>query len=386
MKYIKYLLITLVLFISSVSICNVSAITINDYLKDLEKLQEEKKNQQAAQEKTEEEIKQAEEEMQKINDKIIKATDDIETAEKEIKKLEQEIAKKDEQIKDLVSFLQISDSENFYLKYIFGAEDFTDLIYRISVIEQLTTKSDELIDEMNDLIKSNETKIKELEEKKVELNALNAQILKKINELGKQKEKYFDETLTIDEEIRVVENQIKYYRDLGCKDNENISSCTSMIPSSKGFIRPTVSGVITDNYGWRTNPCAVCSAFHKGMDIGGNSEGTKVMAAAAGRVVDIDKYACGGKVLTLNHNINGKEYSTRYFHLLRINVEVGDIVAQGEKIAEVGGGNTLYYDSCSTGPHLHFEVIEDHYSYKTYYDNIRNPRDYVNFPSLGVFW
>jgi len=386
MKYIKYLLITLVLFISSVSIYNVSAITINDYLKDLQKIEEEKKNQQAAQEKTEEEIRQAEKEMQEINDKIVKATDDIATAEKEIKELEKEIDKKEEQIKDLVSFLQISDSENFYLKYIFGAENFTDLIYRISVIEQLTTKSDELIDEMNELIKSNEKKIEELEEKKVELNALNQEILKKINQLGKEKEKYFDESLTIDEEIRVVENQIKYYRDLGCKDNENISSCTSMIPSSKGFIRPTVSGVITDNYGWRTNPCAVCSAFHKGMDIGGNREGTKVMAAAAGRVVDIDQYTCGGKVLTLNHNINGKEYSTRYFHLYKINVKVGDIVAQGEKVAEVGGGNTLYYDSCSTGAHLHFEVIVGHYSYKTYYDNIRDPRDYVNFPSLGVFW
>ena len=386
MKYINYLLITLVLFISSVSIYNVSAITINDYLKDLEKLQEEKKNQQVAQEKTEEEIRQAEEEMQEINDKIIKATDDIETAEKEIKELEQEIDKKEEQIKDLVSFLQISDSENFYLKYIFGAENFTDLIYRISVIEQLTTKSDELIDEMNDLIKSNEKKIKDLEEKKVELNVLNQEILKKINELGREKEKYFDETLTIDEEIRVVENQIKYYRDLGCKDNENISSCTSMIPSSKGFIRPTVSGVITDNYGWRVSPCAGCSSYHKGMDIGGNREGTKVVAVAAGRVVDIDQYTCGGKVLTINHNINGKEYSTRYMHLLKINVKVGDIVAQGEKVAEVGGGNTLYYDSCSTGPHLHFEVIEGHYSYKTYYNNIRNPRDYVNFPALGVFW
>jgi len=180
MKYLKYLLITLILFISSISICNVSAITINDYLKDLEKLQQEKKNQQIAQEKTEEEIRQAEKEMQEINDKIVKATDDIETAEKEIKDLEQEINKKEEQIKDLVSFLQISDSENFYLKYIFGAENFTDLIYRISVIEQLTTKSDELIDEMNTLIKSNEKKIEDLEKKKIELNELNKQILKKL--------------------------------------------------------------------------------------------------------------------------------------------------------------------------------------------------------------
>lgn len=385
MKYLKYIFVVF-LFFGVFNISNVSAITINDYLADLKKLQEEKANQEAAQEKTEQEIQAKKEEMQEINDKIVKATEEINIASDDITNLEQKIDIKEEQIKDLVSFLQVSNSENFYLKYIFGAEDFTDLIYRISVIEQLTTKSDELIDEMNDLITENKAKIEQLEQKKIELNTLNQQILNKINELGQEKDKYFDETLTIDEEIRTVENQIKYYRNLGCKDNENISSCTSMIPSSSGFIRPVISGVITDNYGWRTNPCAVCSAFHKGIDIGGNKEGTKVMAAAAGKVVDIDKYACGGKVLTINHNINGVEYSTRYFHLLRINVSVGDIVAQGEKVAEVGGGNSLYYDSCSTGAHLHFEVIKGHYSYKTYYSNIQNPRDYVDFPSLGVFW
>ncbi len=386
MKYIKYTLLTILLITSFFSINNVSAITINDYINELNKLEAKKAGQLAEQEKTEQEIQAAKKEMEEISNKIVKASEDISKFESEISELEKKIDIKEKQIKDLVSFLQISDSENFYLKYIFGAENFTDLIYRISVIEQLTTKSDELIDEMNSLISDNKKKIDELEKKKVELNELNNQVLKKINELGKEKEKYFDETLTIDEEIRTVKNQIKLYRDLGCKDDENISTCTSMIPSSSGFIRPVRNGVITDNYGVRTAPCYGCSTFHKGIDIGGNREGTTVMAAAAGRVVDVDKYTCGGKVITINHNINGKEFSTRYFHLLKTNVKVGDIVAQGEKIAEVGGGNTAYYDSCSTGPHLHFEVIISHYNYSTYYSNIRDPRKYVDFPRLGVFW
>lgn len=386
MKYIKYTFLTILLITSFFCISDVSAITINDYINELNKLEAKKAGQLAEQEKTEQEIQAAKKEMEQISNKIVQASEDISKFESEISELEKKIDKKEKQIKDLVSFLQISDSENFYLKYIFGAENFTDLIYRISVIEQLTTKSDELIDEMNSLISENKKKISELEQKKVELNEMNIQVLQKINELGKEKEKYFDETLTIDEEIRTVKNQIKLYRDLGCKDDENISTCTSMIPSSSGFIRPVRNGAITDNYGVRVSPCYGCSTFHKGIDIGGNREGTTVMAAAAGRVVDVDKYTCGGKVITINHNINGKEFSTRYFHLLKTNVKVGDIVAQGEKIAEVGGGNTAYYDSCSTGPHLHFEVIISHYNYSTYYSNIRDPRNYVDFPRLGVFW
>ncbi len=386
MKYIKYTFLTILLITSFFCISDVSAITINDYINELNKLEAKKAGQLAEQEKTEQEIQAAKKEMEQISNKIVQASEDISKFESEISELEKKIDIKEKQIKDLVSFLQISDSENFYLKYIFGAENFTDLIYRISVIEQLTTKSDELIDEMNSLISENQKKIEELEKKKVELNEMNIQVLQKINELGKEKEKYFDETLTIDEEIRTVKNQIKLYRDLGCKDDENISTCTSMIPSSSGFIRPVRNGAITDNYGVRVSPCYGCSTFHKGIDIGGNREGTTVMAAAAGRVVDVDKYTCGGKVITINHNINGKEFSTRYFHLLKTNVKVGDIVAQGEKIAEVGGGNTAYYDSCSTGPHLHFEVIISHYNYSTYYSNIRDPRNYVDFPRLGVFW
>lgn len=384
MKYLKYIFLTLLLFFTVLS--NISAITINDYINDLNKLKEEKRAQEEKDEQTQAKIAAAKQRLEEIKATIIKATKDIEVAESDIEKLESDIAKKEEQIKDLVSFLQISDSENFYLKYIFGAEDFTDLIYRISVIEQLTTKSDELIDEMNIMIEANEQKIKELETKKIELNKLNEEVLKEIDNLGEERNKYFDEVESIDEQITSAEKQIKFYRDLGCKDNEDISECTSMIPSSSGFIRPTKSGRITDNYGWRADPCPVCSPFHRGIDIGGNREGTTVMASAAGKVVAIDFYSCGGKVVTLDHNINGKQYATRYYHLLNYNVKLGDIVSQGQKIGEVGGGNTAYYDQCSTGAHLHFSVVKGHYNASTYMSKIVDPRNYVDFPKLGIYW
>ena len=387
MKYVKTIFLLLTIFFTfNISNINVNALTINDYQRELDKLKEEKRKQEEADEKVKQEIEQKKQEMAQVNEKIKQATNDIADKEKEIKDYEGKIEVKEEQIKDLVSFLQISNSENFYLKYIFGAESFTDLIYRISVVEQLTTKSNELIAEMSNLIKENKQNIEELENKKVELNKLNREILDKIASLGKERDSFFDEVESIDEQISIAEKQIKQYRDLGCKDNEELSTCTSLIPSSSGFIRPVKSGIITDDYGWRVDPCAVCSDFHKGMDIGGNSEGTPVLAAAAGKVVGIAKYSCGGKVLTIDHNINGVSYATRYWHLYEIDVNVGEFVVQGQQVAKVGGGNTLYYDSCSTGAHLHFEVLEGHYFAVTYLDQVRNPRDYVNFPAYGVWW
>lgn len=384
-----FILVSLFVFIPSIN-----ALSINDYKKDLADLEKKKKYIEENQAKIDAEIADIEEQIRQITVDMVKATKEQKEKEKEIDELNIQISDKEQEIKDLVVFYQASNSENFYLKYIFGAESFTDFIYRFSVIEQLTTRNDELVDEMNGLISKNEKKIVELENKKVELNNMEAQVKSRMSKLYENKSDYAEEGADYDEQIKAVKRQIKTYRDLGCRDNEDLAYCVSTAPVDSSYIRPVKHGGITDNYGPRESPCYGCSTFHKGIDIG-TSEGTSVMAVAAGKVVDIDRYSCGGRVVTLNHIVNGQYVTTRYMHLWKIKVEVGDIVAQGQVIATSGGGSNAP-DDCSTGGHLHFETVEGHYfgsakgysysSYSTYLSKTFDPRKVIWFPAYGVWW
>jgi hypothetical protein len=86
---------------------------------------------------------------------------------------------------------------------------------------------------------------------------------------------------------------------------------------------------------------------HQGIDIRA-PRGTAIRAAEAGRVIHSGRGLGGyGRVVIVRH---AGGFSTVYAHTQRNYVAVGDVVAKGQRIAEVGStGN-------ASGPHLHFEV------------------------------
>ena len=88
-------------------------------------------------------------------------------------------------------------------------------------------------------------------------------------------------------------------------------------------------------------------AFHPGVDIAA-SYGTDVDAAGDGMVIEAGRDAGYGRSVLIDH---GDGISTRYGHLSRIFVVVGEQVKRGEVVGAVGmSGRT-------TGPHLHYEVL-----------------------------
>jgi len=111
---------------------------------------------------------------------------------------------------------------------------------------------------------------------------------------------------------------------------------------------PVVGGFYSSNYGYRIDPISGRSSFHTGVDIIA-SPGTEVLAAAGGVVSTVQLHPEYGNIVDIDHD-NG--LTSRYAHLLKSSVKVGDVVMKGQLIAQVGNtGRT-------TGPHLHFEVRE----------------------------
>jgi murein DD-endopeptidase MepM/ murein hydrolase activator NlpD len=112
---------------------------------------------------------------------------------------------------------------------------------------------------------------------------------------------------------------------------------------------PTAATIITQYFSWR----------HYAVDIAGPI-GTPIYAADAG-TVELAGWGTGyGNQIVIDHG-GGKK--TRYAHLSKFHVSVGDKVAKGETIGDMGS------TGWSTGPHVHFEVIINGTKY--------NPLDYI---------
>ena len=112
------------------------------------------------------------------------------------------------------------------------------------------------------------------------------------------------------------------------------------------FIKPLAGGRISCGFGYRNAPTAGASSYHQGIDYY-TPLGSSVYAACGGTVVRAGWSGGYGYCVDIQH-ANG--VLTRYGHLSRIFVSVGQTVNQGECIAASGSTGV------STGPHLHFEI------------------------------
>lgn len=104
-------------------------------------------------------------------------------------------------------------------------------------------------------------------------------------------------------------------------------------------------------FGPRKNPNG-SYGFHAGVDLAA-VRGTPVHAAVEGTVLQAGYYKGYGNMVLLSHNHKVK---TRYAHLSKINVKVGDRVSHNKIIGHVGNTGHVRRRKGHDGSHLHFEV------------------------------
>lgn len=375
---------------------NVNAKTLGQMRSELKKLQSQKAEADSKKNLTDSQISALTDEINTITSNISQTKNDIKSTEDDIIKNQNEIEAKEEETNELLKFLQVSSGENVYLEYIFEADSYTDFIYRYSVVSQLTEHNNELMQELSVLVDNLETKKKELAGKQSKLESESNDLNSKMAVLKVNLQNYKEEGTTLEEDINDMKKKIKEYDDLGCRDNEDVTSCIARINSSKGsgggttvinatgWSYPLTWGCVTSEYvgyGNRTDWSGSVSGHH-GIDLDCVSEGTKVYAAATGVVARIVKYSsCGGNMVWVYHNVNGVPYTTVYMHLLSISAYENQIVTPSTVIGAVGGGSTASYDNCTGGSHLHFGMAYGHNAYN-FNANSLNPRNIINFPAL----
>ena len=121
------------------------------------------------------------------------------------------------------------------------------------------------------------------------------------------------------------------------------AQANSTVRRGSGALIWPVNAPITSPYGMRWG------RMHEGIDLGA-AYGTPIAAAAAGTVIYAGWMEGYGNLTVIDH---GGGLSTAYGHQSNIAVAVGQQVAQGQIIGNVGSTGH------STGPHLHFEVRVD---------------------------
>jgi murein DD-endopeptidase MepM/ murein hydrolase activator NlpD len=120
---------------------------------------------------------------------------------------------------------------------------------------------------------------------------------------------------------------------------QRLASMPSIMPTS-GFLSSRFSSI-------RYHPILHESRAHEGVDISA-PYGTEVVAPAAGRIVKVGWENGYGLAVSIDH---GYGIETRYAHLSRTGVMVGQVIKRGARLGWVGS------TGLSIGPHLHYEVL-----------------------------
>ena len=389
-----------IIFFSQIFSCQVSAKTVGElrneienYRKELSRLEKDKAEQSQYQVTLSKQIDALYQQIQAFDGQIGELNAQISEKQSAIDKLNEQISEYESQIDKMKENIAALESEkkatedqlrermkeNYLseqsgaLNVLLSSEDFGDFISNVFYLQKiaefdkkLTDKLDMQMDEINEeKAKVEDVVVKINKDKNIVTSSLN-EVQRKVDELSAAKG---SQKATSDELAQQLKNSTR--------QSDNIEQAKKRVQSAQARAQceledatDTIRSLQSRNRGRFRGPVDVGgylypvasphefirgynpSTPHYGVDIGA-PEGTPIFASRGGVVIASrfgesgDGLGGYGNVVVIDH---GDGYSTLYGHMIKRNVNVGDVVNRGQCIGLVGNTGE------SSGNHCHFEV------------------------------
>ena len=273
-----------------------------------------------------------------------------------------------------------------YWEVLFKANSFSDLLDRMSMIEEIAASDNRRLKELDEATQAVakaqselETEKADLETTKEELNATQAELDDKRSEadeviaeliakgvelegmktdLEAEDENLLKQIAQMEKEYNAAKHQewlayMATYTTVppattaapsGSGSGSNSGTST---PSSGGnWLRPCSYTYMSSPFGFRTSPTSGASSYHQGVDLAAPAN-TPIYASRAGVVTTATYSNNAGYYVTINH---GDGFSSIYMHMNNYVVSSGQAVSAGQLIGYVGR------TGIATGYHLHFGI------------------------------
>ena len=311
-------------------------------------------------------------EMTLLSDKIETTNQQISAYSQLIADTQEELDKAKEELRDLseqhrerVRVMEEKGSLTYW-QVIFEANSFTDLLDRLTMVEEINAADRRRIEQMRiaaDIVSATQMNLESekssLEATRVQLAADEETLAQKrsesdelLHELEKKAEEY--ELLMAESEVL----QDELMQEIAAKEKEleevkydeylaKLALQGENPPSNATWVTPVSGWKLTSPFGMRVHPVLGTQRMHSGIDMA-CAQGTPIYATRAGKVTRASYQAGGaGNYVSINH-LDG--FASIYMHMTHYVVSAGQTVSQGQLIGYVGS------TGLSTGPHLHFGI------------------------------
>ena len=325
-----------------------------------------------------------------LNDQIATYSLLIADKQEELDEAEAHLAELNRKNKERIRTME-EDGSLSYWSVLFKANDFSDLLDRLNMVEEIAASDRRRLKEMSEAAKvveetkaSLEEERAALEESKKELTAAQetleqrrAEADKLLAELIATGDKYEKLLEAAEDNAKDLSSDIndkqQEYNDAKYQQwlSTSVPPTTSSKPANTTTEAPVVSGLkwvmpcrytkFTSPYGWRIHPIYGYRKFHYGVDLAAPS-GTPIVATRAGVVEKTSYDSSSGYYVKIDHQDG---FASKYLHMTHYIVKPGQSVSAGQVIGYVGS------TGASTGPHLHFAIM--------YKGSHVNPAAYIRF-------